>query len=513
MFTVKDIQQIKNCGLTEEKVQSQIELIKCGMSYSNLIEAARIGNGIIKIDDRQHQEFLNLFDKKKNDLSILKFVPASGAATRMFEFLFQFLNDFDTENQSMQSCSNKNKDIATFLNGLEKLPFFEDVVFKIHEVVSNFNEMSFEERSLEFVKTMLDENRLNYSFYPKGLLPFHKYKTHIATAFEEHLMEASLYANSNNKANLHFTISDNHAKMFNEEFTHIKEDIEEKTNTEFNVSFSFQSESTNTIAITSKDELYRDENGNLLFRPSGHGALLNNLNTLNNDLIFIKNIDNIVVFEKNKKASEYKKVVAGLLLEIQQKIFNYLHKLEAQSIPEEEVKTIELFALNTVNIDLEEVYYTYSLQEKVSYLHKKLNRPIRVCGMVKNEGEPGGGPFWVRDEKGQVSLQIIEFAQIDFENEKQKNIAKNATHFNPADLVCGVKNYKGEKFDLTQYVDQKAAFITMKSQNGVDIKALELPGLWNGSMAHWISIFVEIPISTFNPVKTVNDLLKQAHQV
>ena len=513
MFTEKDILQILDLGLNVEKVQSQIELIKSGMSYSNLVEAAIIGNGILKIDDEQQQEYINLFDNKRNDLSIVKFVPASGAATRMFKFLFQFLKDFDSEKESVELLINKNKNIKEFVSGLEKFPFFEDVVFKTRKVISNYNDLPLSDRSLEFVKTMLDENRLNYSFYPKGLLPFHKYPTQVSTAFEEHLMEASLYASSKNTASLHFTISDNHAKMFNDELRQIKKDVEEKTNTNFDVSFSFQSQSTNTIAITSKDELYRDETGNLLFRPSGHGALIKNLNALDFDLIFIKNIDNIVIFEQNKKASEYKKLLAGVLLKIQQQIFKYLQRLEEDSILEDEISNIELFAVNRINIELNEAYRHFNLGEKAIYLQNKLNRPIRVCGMVKNEGEPGGGPFWVKDENGQVSLQIIEFAQIDFENEQQKEIAKNASHFNPTDLVCGVKDYKGEKFDLTQFVDPKAAFITMKSQNGVAVKALELPGLWNGSMAHWNSIFVEIPVSTFNPVKTVNDLLKPAHQV
>lgn len=513
MFTQNDIQQITNCGLTIEKVKAQIEVIKSGMSYSNLLEAAMIGNGILKIEAEKQQEYISFFDSKRNDLSIVKFVPASGAATRMFKFLFQFLNDFDANKESIESYIKNNKDVAEFLNGLEKLPFFEDVVLKIHKVISNYNDLPLSDRNLEFVKTMLDENRLNYSFYPKGLLPFHKYPTQVSTAFKEHLMEASLYASSNNSASLHFTVSDNHAKMFNDELKHIKEDVEEKTKTHFDVSFSFQSQSTNTIAITSKDELYRDETGNLLFRPSGHGALIQNLNALDFDLIFIKNIDNIVIFEQNKKASEYKKLLAGVLLKIQQQIFKYLQRLEDDSILEDEISNIELFAVNRINIELNEAYRHFNLGEKAIYLQNKLNRPIRVCGMVKNEGEPGGGPFWVKDENGQVSLQIIEFAQIDFENDQQKEIAKNASHFNPTDLVCGVKNYKGEKFDLTKYIDPKAAFITMKSQNGVDIKALELPGLWNGSMAHWNSIFVEIPVSTFNPVKTINDLLKPAHQV
>jgi hypothetical protein len=512
MFAKKDIQQIKDCGLTVEKVISQIELIKSGMSYSNLIAAANIGNGILKIDEKQQQEYINLFETKRNQLSIVKFVPASGAATRMFKFLFQFLKEHDV-NESIETYSERNKEILIFFNGLEKLPFYEDVINKAKELIPNFNELPVNERHLEFVKTMMSEDRLNYSFYPKGLLPFHKYSTQVSTAFEEHLMEATLYASSKGKANLHFTISEVHKKMFKEELEYITEDIENKTNSIFDISFSYQSNSSNTIAITSKDALYREQDGSLLFRPSGHGALIENLNALDFDLIFIKNIDNIVVSDKNKKVSDYKKLIGGILLEVQEKVFISLKVLDKKWISEEEISEIVTFVSVKMNMEIDPNFNNWTLLQKGTYLHNKLNRPIRVCGMVKNEGEPGGGPFWVKDENGHTSLQIIEFAQIDIANKNQKEIVKNATHFNPTDLVCGIKNYKGQKFDLANYIDSKAAFITIKSQNGVDIKALELPGLWNGSMAHWNTIFVEIPVSTFNPVKTVNDLLKPAHQV
>jgi hypothetical protein len=353
---------------------------------------------------------------------------------------------------------------------------------------------------------------MNYGFYPKGLLPFHKYKTHVATAFEEHLMEATLYATSNNMAHLHFTVSEMHKGLFRQEYERVKQYLEKATQTTFNVSFSCQNKATDTIAITSNNALYRNEDDLLVFRPSGHGALIDNLNALHADIIFIKNIDNIVVFEQNKLACNYKKMLAGVLIKLQTQAFKYLHRLDDAAILEDEIHNIALFVINRLHANLEDAYENFTIKEKRRYLHAKLNRPIRVCGMVKNEGEPGGGPFWVQNTNGNCSLQIVEFAQIDFENEEQNAIAKNAHYFNPTDLVCGVKNYKGEKFDLTQYVDPKAAFITLKSQNGVEIKALELPGLWNGSMAHWNSIFVEIPVSTFNPVKTVNDLLKPAHQ-
>ncbi|WP_372757588.1 DUF4301 family protein [Mariniflexile sp.] len=513
MFTEQDIKQIENHGLTIDKVNAQISLIKKGMTYSNLVDAATIGNGILRKDKQQQQDCMDFFDAKRDQLSIVKFVPASGAATRMFKFLFQFLNEFDENKDSIESYTEKNKLFKEFLDGLEKLPFYDIVLAKIQETVPNFDSLSLAEQSVLIVKTLLNANQLNYSFYPKGLLPFHKYKDHVSTAFREHLLEATMYATSNNTANLHFTISEAHEELFNNELKQVKDQLEKEKNINYNVSFSFQNKSTDTIAITATDELFRTDESKLSFRPSGHGALIENLNKLDYDLVFIKNIDNIVVYDQNIEISDYKKMLAGILLQIQRNVFKYLHCLENDEISEDEVNNIELFVINRINVDIRQAYQDYTLEEKRTYLHNKLNRPLRVCGMVKNEGEPGGGPFWVKDAKGSISLQIVEFAQIDIENQSQKEIVDIATHFNPTDLVCGIKNYKGEKFDLSKYVDPDAAFITMKSQNGVDIKALELPGLWNGSMAYWNSIFVEIPVSTFNPVKTVNDLLKPAHQV
>lgn len=501
-FLNKDINHIENNGLTTEKVNAQIERIKFGMVYSNLIEAGTIERGILKVEEKKQQDFISVFEEKRSQLSIVKFVPASGAATRMFKFLYQFLKD-----------SSLTKDVSVFLNGLEKFPFFEDVINKSQVLNPKFDGLINGESAVEFIKTMLDENRLNFGFYPKGLFPFHKYKTEAVTAFKEHLFEAALYASANSIANLHFTISEDHKSMFDEELKHIKDDVEQKTNVKFDIAFSYQSKSTNTIALTLNNDPYRTGDGNLLFRPSGHGALIDNLNTLDFDLIFIKNIDNIVVYDKSKKVSDYKKLIAGILLEIQDKAFKYLRLLDGELISEDLITKIELFLSSKMNVVIDSSYKSATLKEKVAYLYRKLNRPIRVCGMVKNEGEPGGGPFWVKDESGNVALQIIEFAQIDIENKIQKEIVANATHFNPVDIVCGIKDYKGVKFNLLQFVDDNAAFVSQKSQSGVDIKVLELPGLWNGSMAYWNTIFVEIPVFTFNPVKTVNDLLKPAHQV
>lgn len=513
-FTKKDIKQIEKKGLTVDIVNAQIELFKTGLPYVNLKQAATIDNGILKFSKAETEDYITYFNNRRESKLMLKFVPASGAATRMFKFLFQFIEEYNLSQESINSYVNRHKakELLLFFVGLEKLPFFEEVIHKAHRIIPNFNNLSYDEQRVEFVKTMLDDDRLNFSFSPKGLLPFHRYKKHVSTAFEEHLFEAARYASSNNKARLHFTISEKYEHKFDEEFKHIEEDVEEITNTKFNISFSYQKESTDTIALTTNNEPYREENGSILFRPSGHGALLENLNDLDADIIFIKNIDNVVTADFEEEAGQYKKMLAGVLLKIQEQAFKYQEDLDKKNINKEDLIEIAEFLSQKMNVLISTEFKKYSREFQIEYLAKKFNRPIRVCGMVKNEGEPGGGPFWVKEENGNISLQIVESAQVDKKNKHQKEILKNATHFNPVDLVCGVKTYKGETFDLTKFVNPKSAFITMKTKVGKDIRALELPGLWNGSMAYWNTIFVEVPLITFNPVKTVNDLLKPQHQ-
>ena len=514
MFSAKDIKQIESKGLTLEKVEGQIQTFKTGIEYINIKDVATLGNGIIQLSDDQKNHYISYFDSKRDNISMIKFVPASGAATRMFKFLFQFLKDYDIIKESINAYINRHKalELSLFFVGLEKFPFYEEVLKTARNFHPNYDDLNTNEQRYLFVKTMLDENRLNYGFCPKGLLPFHKYKDHVSTAFEEHLFEAALSSSSNGKANLHFTISEIYNHSFDKEFNRIEHIVEEKTKTAFEISFSYQKQSTDTIAVDSNNEPFRDENNNLVFRPSGHGALLENLNELDADLIFIKNIDNVVVYKFEEKVAEYKKALAGLLLEIQSKTFQYLRDLDHKSLNENELLEIAQFLSKKMNVVISEEFDKYSSKFQKAYLIEKLNRPIRVCGMVKNEGEQGGGPFWVKDENGTISLQIVESAQIDKNNKYLKNIFKNATHFNPVDLVCGIKDYKGNKFDLSQFVDPKTAFITMKTKTSKDLKALELPGLWNGSMANWNTVFVEVPLITFNPVKTVNDLLKEPHQ-
>ena len=515
MFSEKDIKQIESKGLTLQKINEQIQIFETGLPFINIKDAATVGNGIIELTNEQKQHFINYYDKKRDKISIVKFVPASGAATRMFKFLFQFLIDYNAEKESINSYINRNKaqELSLFLVGLDKFPFYEHVLKVTKDYHPNYDDLSNNEKMYAVVKTMLDEKRLNYGFCPKGLFPFHKYKDHVSTAFEEHLFEAALSASSNGKANLHFTISEDYNHTFDAEYRRIENIVEEKTNTQFDISFSYQKQSTDTIAVNLNNEPFRDENNSFLFRPSGHGALLENLNELNADLIFIKNIDNVVVFKFEEEVARYKKILAGLLLETQEQNFQYLKQLTQSSPSEKELLEISNFLSSKLNVVISEEFEKYSFKFQKDYLIEKLNRPMRVCGMVKNEGEPGGGPFWVKDENGNISLQIVESAQIDKNNKLQKSIFKDSTHFNPVDLVCGTKDYLGNKFDLNQFVDPKAAFITTKTMAENELKALELPGLWNGSMANWNTIFVEVPLITFNPVKTVNDLLKPPHQI
>ncbi|WP_418508600.1 DUF4301 family protein [Corallibacter sp.] len=515
-FSKKDIKQIEQKGLTVAQVNKQIEMFKSGLPFTNLVSAATVGNGILKLSNQEETYYTEIFNNEKDQKCLLKFVPASGAATRMFKFLFTFLEAYNPEKESINAYLNSkdNKDLYIFFVGLEKFPFYLEIKDQLNVLYPDYETLSISKQSQLFVKAMLDENVMNYGNFPKGLLPFHEYKNNvISTAFEEHLFETALYSSSSSSAKLHFTISEQHKDKFNSEFARIEEKVEKKTNSQFDISFSYQKESTDTIAVTPKDKPFRNEDGSLLFRPSGHGALIENLNELDADIIFIKNIDNVVVYKYKEEVAKYKKILAGILIEIQTQAFKYLEQIDSETLNCDDVISIAKFLVNKMNVKISHEFEKYAEKYQIEYLREKLNRPIRVCGMVKNEGEPGGGPFWVKDESANVSLQIVETAQINKKNKHQKTILKNATHFNPVDLVCGIKDYKGNKFNLTKYVDHKAAFITKKTRLGKDLKALELPGLWNGSMANWNTVFVEVPLITFNPVKTVNDLLKAPHQI
>ncbi len=508
-FTSEDLKQIEEKGISTEKVARQIETFKEGIPFVNLKKAATANVGITEVDESLHDELVSYFENNIEGLKLLKFVPASGAASRMFKAMFNFIEAYDPKNETLSDYISRTNDQAVkqFFEGIEKFPFYEEIMQRIQGKHTNDGELAY-----SFISEMLTEEGLNFGFFPKGLLPFHHCKRGAATPFKEHLKEAALYAKSNGVANLHFTISPQHELMFKKEEAISVPRISQKTTTEFKVSYSFQKTSTDTIAVTKSNEPFRNSDGTLLFRPGGHGALIENLDEQDADVIFIKNIDNVVIDQNLETVASSKKMLAGLLLKVQAKAFEYAATLETEEIHPQVLRETANFLEKELNVRFPSKYDALSPEEQLAILKDKINRPIRICGMVKNEGEPGGGPFWISDAKGNVSLQIIESAQIDMDNEQQASILKDATHFNPVDLVCGVRNHKGEKFNLLNFVDEKQGFITEKTKEGKELKALELPGLWNGAMAFWNTLFVEVPLVTFNPVKTVNDLLKPTHQ-
>lgn len=508
-LTESDEKQLKEKGISKESMQSHINTFKEGIPFVQLKNAAVIGNGILKFTSSEEKELITFYDSKLRDLDVLKFVPASGAASRMFKALFNFLDIYDPEKETLDVYLKRtnDKDIRIFSEGLERLPFYKKVMDRLPK---DFNSLG--EKVFNFVSELLGENALNYGFYPKGLLPFHNYGDVVATPFEEHLKEGALYASSKGRAKLHFTVSEQHEEMFNKEFAESGPRVSKATGIKYEVDYSFQKSSTDTLAVDMNNNPFRNDDGSVLFRPGGHGALIQNLNDQDADVIFIKNIDNVAVMEDAKAVADSKKVLAGVLIKEQEKAFLYAAELDKGEVADDKVAEIKTFLMERLNVRFSNDFDSKSKSDQLNILKSKINRPIRICGMVKNEGEPGGGPFWINNVKGEVSLQIIESAQIDMDNEQQANIMKNSTHFNPVDLVCGVRNYKGEKFDLLKFVDNKQGFITSKTKDGKELKALELPGLWNGAMAFWNTIFVEVPLVTFNPVKSVVDLLKESHQ-
>ena len=506
MLTKTDLNQIENYGLSLKNLVGQIETFRRGIPYTKVITAASVGNGIEQISENKRQQYVNLYESKKDELEVVKFVPASGAATRMFKFLHAFLEHYDSEEEGLTRYikNGNHTDLATFFASIKEFAFINSLRKKIRETHSNFKQSTKGQRSYLLAQTLLNEDGLNFSKLPKGLIPFHKYTKYATTPFEEQMYEAAHYAKVNGEVFLHFTFSENHLPYFKKEFEAIKKRVGKKTKTKFNISYSFQKKETNTIAVNEKNEPFRNADGKLVFRPAGHGALIDNLNDVSADVVFIKNIDNVVAEEYVENIAHYKKVLAGKLLWLQQRVFGYLEKLHQVEATDDILREVKSFMWNELNIK--------EIPDDKSFLIDVLDRPIRVCGVVKNTGEPGGGPFWVSNGEGRTSLQIVEMSQIDVENSHQAGIVSEATHFNPVDLVCGFRNFRGEKFDLSKYVDANSGFISSKSENGKPIKALELPGLWNGAMAHWNTIFVEVPPSTFNPVKTVNDLLKKEHR-
>ena len=472
-FTPDDIQQIQNHGLNIDVVHRQLADFVTGFPYADIVRPAVIGDGVREM---LGDEFERFYDENRDNYKIVKFVPASGAATRMFKDLFEFL-----------SSGVMNKTTQNVLDNLEKFAFWDDLKRVLPENPTY----------RDVIECLVTDRGLNYGAMPKALLQFHKYSRANRTALAEHLVEGAQYAVSNCIVNIHFTVSPEHMAGFDAVLARILPEYESKFGVNYNISMSVQKAATDTIAVNLDNTPFRNDDGSLLFRPAGHGALIENLNDIDADLIFIKNIDNVCPDDARHDTIAHKKRLAGLAMQIQKRIFEYLRAMDAGVADVDEI-----VAFINENLGI--------VVDNSADLRAVLNRPLRVCGIIKNTGEPGGGPFWVRGADGVCSLQISEPGQIAPEN---ISILKNGEFFSPTDLVCMPRDYLGKKFDLTQYVDPTAGFISEKSKNGRPLRAMERPGLWNGAMAKWNTVFVETPLDTFAPVKVISDLMGAGHRV
>ena len=506
MLTPQDQELLTKKGISEEQIKEQLKCFETGFPFLKLEAAASIGKGIMAPDASEREAYLSAWEHyKEGGTTITKFVPASGAASRMFKNLFEFLGaDYDAPSTAFEK---------EFFAHVRQFAFYDDLNQAcLRNAGKDIPALMADGAYKEVAANLLNAAGLNYGALPKGLLKFHKYENGTRTPLEEHLVEGALYAaGKNGKVNVHFTVSPEHKDLFRALVEEKVKDYSSRYNVDYCVTFSEQKPSTDTIAADMDNHPFRDEKGKLLFRPGGHGALIENLNDLDADIVFIKNIDNVVPDRLKDDTVLYKKLIAGVLVTLQKQAFEYLELLDSGKYTREQVEEIirfvqqKLFCRRADIKDMED-------GDLVLYLKKKLNRPMRVCGMVKNVGEPGGGPFLAYNADGTVSLQILESSQIDMNDPEKKAMFEKGTHFNPVDLVCALRDYKGRKFNLPDYVDKSTGFISRKSKNGKDLKALELPGLWNGAMRDWNTVFVEVPLSTFNPVKTVNDLLRPQHQ-
>jgi hypothetical protein len=492
MLSKSDLQKLNETGMDRTAIEDQLKKFETGFPFLQIKSAACAGCGMLRLSADEQKKFENVYENF--DGSKTKFVPASGAASRMFKSLFEAMEMFEN-GADADTVNAKNHDVKKFFENITEFAFYDELAK--YETTSNS----------EILKSLLTSQGLNYGNMPKGVLLFHKYENFKRTPFEEHLVEAAKYSQQTKTktANLHFTVSAEHVVIFKKLLDQTVKHYSNKYETCYEIDFSTQKKTTDTIAVTSDNLLLRNDDGSLVFYPGGHGALLENLNEIDSDIVFIKNVDNVVPETKLAETVRWKKIIAGVLIDCRNKIFDYINRLQTDDSAEKHDEIIEF--LNTrLCIDLPK-------NASRELLLSKLNRPIRVCGMVKNEGEPGGGPFLITESDGTTSLQILESSQIDKTDKSAMEIFASSTHFNPVDLVCCIKNYKGEKFNLINFRDDSTGFISEKSKAGKKIKVLELPGLWNGAMSNWNTIFVEAPIETFNPVKTVNDLLREQHQL
>ncbi len=485
MFTEQDLEQIKAHGLTPEQVGAQIACFENGFPYLGIRRAATVGDGIVRPTDEEAVRWRETYRRERERKEIVKFVPASGAATRMFKDLFGYLADGEA-----------NDNVREVIERIDRFAFADRL----------FAATGGDRTPQRLVAAIVGEG-LHYGSSPKALVLFHRYGDLARTALEEHLSEGALYGTGANRTvRIHLTVSPEHREAFEQLVGRVAERYEEHYGVKYEIGFSYQNPSTDTIAVAPDNRPFRNEKGRLVFRPAGHGALIENLDAIDADIVFIKTVDNVVPDRLKTDTVLYKEILAGAMLSLQQQCFAYLKELDGGCT--DRLDEIEEFVSEKLCRRLPETFRALAPQQRAAALHTLLNRPLRVCGMVRNEGEPGGGPFWTEESDGGESLQIAESSQIAPD---RKELMRTATHFNPVDLVCGVRDYRGRKFDLKRYVDPQTGFISSKSQQGRPLRALELPGLWNGAMSRWNTVFVEVPVSTFAPVKILNDLLRPQH--
>ena len=504
MFTQKDLHQIEKRGIRIDDLNRQIKYFKSGFPPADIVMPATPGQGIIRMTDGDEKSYREVYQQNAPDFKIARFIPASGAATRMFKSLFGALESLEGMSAAQQQeWVENNPEIRQFMKDLPEYPFYEDL--KLDGQVS----------PEVILRKILSRPGLNYGNQPKGLLKFHKYgKEDRRTAFEEHVREAVDYCTGRDGTlTMHLTVSPDHLDGFQAEAARVLPLVEKETGVLVDLSFSFQKPETDTLAVDLQNEPFRNQDGSLLFRPGGHGALIQNLNAIRSDLVFISNIDNVAPDRMKPLRVGYKKVLGGLLLEVRSKVFYYLNQLkENERMEKTRLDQMVSYLHERLGVAIPDQLELWDAADLQQWLIHTMDRPIRVCGMVRNEGEPGGGPFYVRSETGEVTLQIVESSQIDLENPDKAAMVAQSTHFNPVDLVCSIRDFRGEPFNLTQFVDHNTGFISEKSVGGRELKALELPGLWNGAMAHWLTLFAEVPVETFSPVKTVFDLMREEHR-
>lgn len=507
MLNARDKEILSSRGITEEQLLEQVKRFETGFPYLKIADSARVGAGIVALDPQQEDEAIARWHRYLADGgSVSKFVPASGAASRMFKALFAFV-DGDSDVPATGS------DVDKLIGDIDNLPFYKEldaVMQRQHG--KTIKELLAEGRYKDVIAGIINADGMNYGNLPKGLLSFHAYTDGtVRTPVEEQLVEGAQSAtDANGHVKLHFTVSGNHRALFEKKLAEAIPAVEKRMGVKFDVSMSEQKPSTDTVAVNPDNTLFR-ENGDLVFRPGGHGALIQNLNDIDSAVVFIKNIDNVVPDSRREPTLRYKQILAGYLIELHDVIARYLVDLAAGNYDRAKLDTMLAFARESLSISHDGAD-RMSDAELAAYLVAKFNRPLRVCGMVRNEGEPGGGPYLAYNPDGTVSPQVLESTQIDPANAEYAAMVSKATHFNPVDLVCYINDIDGNPYDLPRYVDHATGFISSKSLHGKTLRALELPGLWNGAMSDWTTVFVEVPIATFNPVKTVNDLLRPVHQ-